>query len=145
MLWHVDVSEVEVRDEVAADQLPRLLELFAQAWWARDRTLDDVARMLAASDLVFCLVHRDSGRLVGFARVLTDDVYLALVLDVVVAAELRGAGLGAMLMDAVVGHPRVGAVGGVELVCQPDLMPFYRRWGFTEHVGRSRLMRRGAG
>ncbi|MEO3925750.1 hypothetical protein ABGB07_18040 [Micromonosporaceae bacterium B7E4] len=30
----------------------------------------------------------------------------------------------------------------VELVCQPDLMPFYRRWDFTEQVGRSRLMRR---
>lgn len=24
----------------------------------------------------------------------------------------------------------------------PDLMPFYRRWGFTDQVGRSRLMRR---
>jgi hypothetical protein len=25
---------------------------------------------------------------------------------------------------------------------ESDLMPFYRRWGFTEHVGQSRLMRR---
>ena len=29
-----------------------------------------------------------------------------------------------------------------ELVCQPDLMPFYRRWGFTERVGGSTLMRK---
>ncbi|MEV0808960.1 hypothetical protein [Micromonospora sp. NPDC050200] len=31
-----------------------------------------------------------------------------------------------------------------ELVCQPDLMPFYWRWGFTEQVGHSGLMRRTA-
>jgi hypothetical protein len=33
-------------------------------------------------------------------------------------------------------------VASIELVCQPELMPFYRRWGFSEQVGRSRLMRR---
>ncbi|HEV7652499.1 MAG TPA: GNAT family N-acetyltransferase [Actinophytocola sp.] len=142
MLWVVDVCEVEVRAEVGSDRLPQLMELFAEAWWARDRSPDDVARMVAASDLVFGLVHRASRRLVGFARVITDDVYLALVLDVVVAAEFRGTGLGATLLDAVVGHPRVAGVRSVELVCQPELMPFYRRWGFTEHVGGSRLMRR---
>jgi hypothetical protein len=49
-----------------------------------------------------------------------------------------------MLLDAIVGHPRLAAVRSVELVCQPDLVPFYRRWGITEPVGRSRLMRRTA-
>jgi predicted GNAT family N-acyltransferase len=98
--------------------------------------------MLAASDLVLAVVHRPSGRLVGFARVLTDEVYLAVVLDVIVDSGQWGSGLGALLMDAVVGHPRLAGVASVELVCQPELMPFYRRWGFTEQVGRSRLMRR---
>lgn len=140
----MDIPEVELRTDVGAERVPQLIELFAGAWWARDRSSDDVTRMLAASDLVVGLVHRASDRLVGFARVLTDDVYLALVLDVVVAAELRGAGLGAMLLDAVVGHPRVAGVHSVELVCQPEMLEFYRQWGFTEHVGRSTLMRRAA-
>jgi hypothetical protein len=30
------------------------------------------------------------------------------------------------------------------VVCQPELVAFYRRWGFTERVGRSRLLRRTA-
>lgn len=77
--------------------------------------------------------------MVGFARVITDEVYLAVVLDVIVAPGSRGCGLGAVLMDTIVGHRRLAAVRSVELVCQPDLMPFYRRWGFTEQVGRSRL------
>ncbi|MEV0431548.1 GNAT family N-acetyltransferase [Micromonospora sp. NPDC050495] len=140
----MDVSEIEVRDEVGADCLPYLMDLFASAWWTATRTTSEVTRMLAASDLVFALIHRPSERLVGFARVITDEVYLAVVLDVVVAPGSRGSGLGAMLMDAVVGHPRLAAVRSIELVCQPELMPFYRRWGFTEQVGRSRLMRRTA-
>jgi len=119
------------------------MDLLADQWWTADRQIADVERMLTASSLVFALIHRPSDRLVGFARVITDDTYLAMVLDVMVAAEWRGHSLGAMLLDAVVGHPRVAAVHSVELVCQPDLMPFYRRWGFTDQVGQSRLMRRG--
>jgi GNAT superfamily N-acetyltransferase len=138
----VNLSEIEVRQAVEADCLPQLMDLFASEWWTAGRTVGDVTRMLAGSDLVFALIHRPAGRLVGFARVITDGVYLAVVLDVIVARGSRGSGLGAMLLEAIVGHPRLAAVGSLELVCQPELMPFYRRWGFTEHVGRSRLMRR---
>lgn len=136
-------TTVEVRETVGPDQLPHLMELFASAWWTAGRSVEDVTRMLSASDLVFALVDQ-SQRLVGFARVLTDSVYLAVVLDVIVAPDARREGLGAMLLDAIVGHPRLAAVRSLELVCQPELMPFYRRWGFTEQVGRSRLMRRTA-
>lgn len=138
----MSVLDVEVRDVVESDRVSQLIGLFASAWWTADRTEGDVARMLAASDLVFAVIYRSADQLVGFARVLTDEVYLAVVLDVIVAPEFRGIGLGAVLLDAIVGHPRLAGVRNVELVCQPELVSFYRRWGFTERVGRSRLMRR---
>jgi GNAT superfamily N-acetyltransferase len=137
----VDLQDVELRERVEGERLPQLMELFAAGWWTADRVPEGVAAMLEGSDLVFALVHRPDDRLVGFARVLTDGVYLAVVLDVLVAPDARGTGVGAMLMDAVVRHPRLAAVRSVELVCQPELFPFYRRWGFTERVGRSTLMR----
>jgi len=138
----MDPSDVDVRHAIEPERLPQLLELYAAEWWTEGRTVADVSRMLAASDLVVALVHRPSDRLVGFARVLSDDTYVALVLDVIVANSARRAGLGGLLMDAIVSHPRLAVVQSLELVCQPDLMPFYRRWGFTEQVGQSRLMRR---
>ncbi|BCB80952.1 hypothetical protein Pflav_073620 [Phytohabitans flavus] len=119
----MDLRDVELRDRVEAERLPQLMELFASGWWTADRVADDVAAMLGASDLVFALLHRPDDRLVGFARVLTDGVYLALVLDVLVAPDVRGSGVGAMLMDAVVRHPRLAQVRSVELVCQPELFP----------------------
>lgn len=137
-------SRFEVAHEVGAEHLPELMELFASAWWTAERTEAETLRILARSDAVVAVTHRGSGRLVGFARALTDETYLAVVLDVIVAPDMRGAGVGVTVMDAVLGHPRLAGVKSVELICQPDLMPFYRRWGFTEKVGQSRLMRRTA-
>jgi predicted GNAT family N-acyltransferase len=100
--------------------------------------------MLAASDVVVGLVDAPSDRLVAFARAITDRRYLAVVLDVIVEPALRGHGLGAQLMHEILGRDELRCVESVELVCQPELVGFYRRWGFTDHVGTSRLMRRTA-
>lgn len=140
----VDRSDIEVREAVEGDRLAQLMELFASEWWTADRDPDDVTAMLVASDLVFALVQRSTDRLMGFARVLTDGVYLAVVLDVIVSSSARHSGVGHMLLDAIVSHPRLAAVRSIELVCQPELLSFYRRWGFTEDVGRSQLMRRSS-
>ena len=52
-------------------------------------------------------VEDDSDRLIGFARVLTDRIYKALVLDVLVANDVRGKGFGLQIMDAVMRHPEL--------------------------------------
>ncbi|NMO52738.1 GNAT family N-acetyltransferase [Actinoplanes sp. TBRC 11911] len=134
----------QISYDVAAVPVPRLMELFASTWWAAGRTETQTRAILAGSDVVVTVVRRQSTPLAGFARVLTDRTYLAVVLDVIVAADVRGVGIGAMVMDAVLAHPWVAGVHSVELVCQPELTGFYERWGFTQRVGRSRLMRRTA-
>lgn len=123
-------------------QLPELLALFESAWWTAGRSADETTRLLAESDVMVVLTDPVTERLVGFARVLTDFSQLAVVLDVIVDPRHQGAGYGAALMDAVVGHPQLAEVRSIELICQPELIPFYRRWGFTDDVGRSLLMRR---
>jgi N-acetylglutamate synthase-like GNAT family acetyltransferase len=140
----VSATAFEVSHDVNAVHIPQLMELFASAWWTARRTEADTRAILAGSDVVVTIIERPSSRLVGFARVLTDRTYLAVILDVIVAPDTRGAGVGATVMDAVLRHPWVADVKSVELVCQPDLVAFYRRWGFTDQVGQSRLMRRTA-
>jgi GNAT superfamily N-acetyltransferase len=129
------LSEEQVRD---------LHGLYQAEWWTHRRNVDDVARMLEASDVVLGFEDEESGRLVGFARVITDFVYKALVLDVIVAASHRGTGMGKALMDAVIEHPELKDVLHFELYCRPELVPFYERWGFTADLGEMRFMRRGA-
>ena len=78
----------------------------------------------------------------AFARVLTDGVYKALIFDVIVAGSHRDHGLGRALMDALLEHPRLKSVRHLELYCLPELIPFYRRWGFSDELGELRFLRR---
>ena len=98
--------------------------------------------MLAQTPIVLGLVDAQTDELVAFCRVLTDGVFLATILDVIVRTSRRGEGLGRRLMDEVLAVPNVASAASIELVCQPELFAFYRRWGFSEDVGRSTLMRR---
>ncbi len=132
----------EVSDRLTAEQADELLRLYRGEWWSRRRTSGDVARLLAGSDLIVALVEAQSRSLAAFARVVTDGVCLALILDVIVAPGHRGRGVGRLLMDSVLAQAALRDVVSVELVCQPELVPFYAKWGFTDEVGRSRLMRR---
>ena len=126
-------------DEVRRDEL---VALFQSAWWTAARTPEAVERMLQGTDVVVGLVDTASDRLVGFARAITDRTFLAVVLDVIVAPDVRRTGLGAQLMDELLARPELAEVDSIELVCQPELIAFYRRWGFSDEVGRSLLMRR---
>ena len=92
--------------------------------------------MLAGSDIVVAAVDRTSDRFVGFARVITDFTYVALILDVIVAPDFHGCGIGARIMESVVTHPRLARVHSLELVSQPDVVGFYGRWGFTKRLTR---------
>jgi len=130
-------------DRLDGDLPEQLHRLYLEEWWTNRRELDDVRRMLEGSDVVIGFVDEESGVLAGFARVLTDDVYKALVLDVIVDERYRGTGLGARLMDEVVDHPRLRDVAHFELYCRPELVSFYERWGFTNELGVLQFMRRG--
>lgn len=129
-------------DRLDDGQVEQLQALFQEEWWTRGRSLNDVRRMLEGSQVVLGFVDDAHDELVAFARAVTDDVYKALVLDVIVRADHRGTGLGARLMDAVLHHPRLAEVQHVELYCRPELVPFYERWGFTADLGELRFMRR---
>jgi GNAT superfamily N-acetyltransferase len=135
---------VRLIERLSEEQVRDLHGLYQAEWWTHRRNVDDVARMLEGSNVALGFEDEESGRLVGFARVITDFVYKALVLDVIVAASHRGTGMGRALMDAVIEHPELKDVLHFELYCRPELIPFYERWGFTADLGEMRFMRRGA-
>ncbi|MDQ1625588.1 MAG: hypothetical protein QOJ49_1086 [Actinomycetota bacterium] len=138
----VEGVAVTVTDTPDARWQLDLMRLYAGAWWAEQRSADGVATMLDHTDLFATAQDSGTGRLVAFARVLTDFTFVALVLDVIVAESSRGRGIGAALMDALCADERLATVESIELTCQQELEPFYARWGFTSRVGGSRLMRR---
>jgi len=107
-----------------------LMELYRHEWWTNQRRDEDVTRMLQHSDLVVGVCTDPGGQLVGFARVLTDRVFKALVFDVIVAEAHRNSGLGRRLVQFLLDHPMLADVRHIELYCKPELIPFYKQWGF---------------
>ena len=122
-------------------RIAQLHEFFAREWWTSDRSLEETRRCVAGSQIRIGLTD-DRGDLVGFARVITDYTFKALVFDVIVACAHRGKGLGEYLIKLVLEHPDLARVRHFELYCLPDVEPFYQRYGFSTEVGGVRLMRR---
>lgn len=129
-------------DGLSDAQARDLHALYQNEWWTRGRTLEETLAMLRHTDLLFGVSDKATGRLVAFARVLTDAVFKAFVFDVIVDPERRGRGLGTRLMRRIIAHPELRSVRHIDLACRPELTAYYERLGFTTEVGGSLLMRR---
>lgn len=116
-------------EELTESQVTDLHLLYQSEWWTKGRSLDDVRIMVENSGLIVSFVSEDA-KLVAFCRVLTDFVYRGTIYDVIVAEAQRGQGLGRRLMEAVCQHPRLQRVSTLWLCCNPDMAPFYEKWGF---------------
>jgi GNAT superfamily N-acetyltransferase len=107
-----------------------LRPLLHQAEWAARRADDALSRLLDQSPVKLGGWHQ--GRLIAFARALTDDICRALIDDVVVDAAYRGQGVGSELMRRMV--RRLGHVEEMLLHCQPEMATFYERFGFRQNL-----------
>ncbi len=124
-------------------QIEQLHQMYGQEWWSKERTLADLPTLLSNSDLLFGLWDEEAQRLAAFSRVLTDWVYRAILFDVIVAADYRGQGLGAKLVEHVTTHPQLAQVECIQLFCTPEMQPFYEKYGFGP--AEQRLMVRSRG
>ena len=125
--------------EYASDRAIRpedVLRLLRQTAWGGDRTEADIAAALRTAPLH--VGAWSDGRLVGFARAITDGVYRAFVEDVVVDESLRGKGVGGRLIAELLA--RLPDVELVALDCPSELVPFYTALGF-EPSGNTRMER----
>ncbi|WP_148709101.1 GNAT family N-acetyltransferase [Falsibacillus albus] len=127
---------------IEENYIPELKHLFSLQWWSTDRELDDIKQMLDHTDVLIGVLDVDSEKLIGFGRVLTDYVYKALLLDVMIHPDYQQKGLGRLLLDNILHHPSIKNVAHVELYCRQEMKPLYEKWGFTEQLGDLCFMRR---
>jgi N-acetylglutamate synthase-like GNAT family acetyltransferase len=109
--------------------------------WAADLSLEILERAMENS---LCFGVLRSRALVGFARVITDRATYAYLTDVVIAAELRGQGVGRWMIERILDHPDLQNLRRVTLLTR-DGAEFYSGLGFTTGAGALTYMeRRGA-
>ena len=107
-----------------------------RSYWAKGRSLKDVKTSIENS-ICFGLYNRDD-RMIGFARVLTDGVAFAYVMDVFILEPYRGRDLGQYLLDHVL-H-RSGIQVKVWMLGTADAQGLYEKFGFQSLETGTRFM-----
>ena len=136
------MSTLQFTCRLSSPQIEQLWQMYQAEWWSRGRDIEDVRRAVQHSDLIFAFCDPATGRLAAFARVLTDYVYKGLIFDVIVDRQHRATGAGRMLLEAITSHPALLFVENLELYCRPELVAFYRKWGFTADLNEVCFMRK---
>lgn len=115
-----------------------LQQLFQQADWASNRTPLDIQQMLDNSQLI--LGVWDDDKLIGFARVVTDNIYRAWVEDVIVDQAYHEQGVGSHIVNKLL--KRLEHIEDITLSCLTELVPFYEKHGFkTKSIASMHIMR----
>ena len=121
--------QFEIRDTTDVEP-EAALALFRTVDWADRRSLESVGPALAGTYLLITGWH--DGQCVGIVRVLSDGVYRALIEDVIVHPDFQGQGLGRLMLEATVAHPKVRDLEAVFLFTSSP--GFYERFGFKSSV-----------
>jgi len=104
--------------------------LSTDAYWGRSRTRADFEAQLATAWRVVGAYEADTGRLVGFARAISDGVAYGYLSDVFVTTDARGNGLGKELVATMVDRgPGARFRWGLHT---SDAHGLYRQYGFAE-------------
>ncbi len=98
-----------------------------KAYWAKGRSIDLVKKSIENS-LCFGVFTSDDKQ-IGFARIATDYVVFAWLMDAFIDEGYRGKGIGRYLIETIVNHPELKNVNGIGLRTN-DAHGLYEQFGF---------------
>lgn len=116
----------DVKSHINSDAV---YQLFQQAYWAKHRTKEQIRRAVDNS-ACWGAFEKDSGRLIGFARAVTDYATMYYLADVIIDEQYRGMGIGSCLVNAVAHDVRFSGMYGVLLTKDADSL--YEKYGFGD-------------
>ena len=118
--------------------LEKLQVLFNQnTLWAKDRTISQIQKMLSNSNVIITLWSKHN--LVGFGRATTDEVYRAVLWDIVVSKKVQRVGLGKVIVEELLRDKKINSVEKVYLMTT-DSQDFYKQLGFKVNSNQSLMI-----
>lgn len=127
----MDCRIVRDLNDMPLSEVERLLKT---TYWADRRLPEQIERSMRHSACFGVRVDGEA-RLVGFARVISDDATTYYLCDVVIDPDYRGCGLGTALVAHIVSLPEYASLRG--LLITRDAHALYRKFGFETVDGRA--------
>lgn len=101
--------------------------------WPNPPTPATHLRLLEQSDAVELAIDESTGNVVGFITAVTDGVLCAYIPLLEVLPAYQGRGIGRALTERLL--QRLSDYYMVDLLCDPDVQPFYARLGMHPATG----------
>jgi len=134
------MDEFIIRNTLTEADIDVMHSYLRETYWAKDIPREIVARSVENS-LPFAIVQVATGRLAGFARVITDRATFAYLADVFIVPEFRGHGLSKQLMATILDHPDMQNLRRFMLLTK-DAHGLYAQFGFTPVADPAPIMHR---
>lgn len=93
-------------------------------------------RLLAGSSHFVVAVPSQTSRVAGYVTAISDGVLSAYISHLEVLPEHRRRGIGSKLVRSIL--DQLGGIYMVDLMCDPDIQPFYEALGFQRSSGMIR-------
>src|SRR5688572_7573244 len=106
--------------------IPFIHEFLKDIYWTAPRTMEDVDIVVANS---FCFGIYYNEKQIGFARVITDYVVFAYVMDVFIDEQFRDNGYSRILIQAMLDEPQLARVK-IWRLATSDAHGVYEKFGF---------------
>ena len=108
------------------------------AFWAKSRTIRDLRKCLANSDVVISLWV--GNEIVGFGRALTDGIYRGVLWDIVIDQNHQGKGFGKLIIKNLLSSKKVKNTKKLYLMTTNKKL-FYSQLDFKEVNSQNLLIR----
>ena len=117
-------------------KLKKLLD--NNAFWAKNRTIDDLKKCLSNSDVVVSLWV--DNEIVGFGRALTDGIYRGVLWDIVIDQNHQGKGFGKLIVKNLLSTKKIRSTKKLYLMTTNKKL-FYSQLEFKEVISQNLLIR----
>ena len=118
--------------------LEAIHNFLSKSYWAEGISKQVIQKSIENS---LCFAVYFKGRVIGFARVITDYATFAYLADVFIVPEERGKGLSKWLIQVIIDHPRLQGLRRFTLATK-DAQGLYARFGFKPFAKPERWMER---
>ena len=117
-------------------KLQKLLD--TNTFWAKNRTINDLKKCLANSDVVISLWVGQE--IVGFGRALTDGIYRGVLWDIVIDQNHQGKGFGTLIVKTLLSSEKIKNTKKLYLMTTNKEL-FYSKFNFEEVTTQNLLIR----
>ena len=116
-------------------KLQKLLE--NHTFWAKNRTIKDLKKCLANSDVIVSLWV--GNEIVGFGRALTDGIYRGVLWDIVIDQNYQGKGFGKLIVENLLSSKKIKKTKKIYLMTTNKKL-FYSQLDFKQITSQNLLI-----